>query len=213
MRHSAEGLLLPHWNPWGRRADFDTLAARSACSWNSGRLQVPWPEPVLTTREWIGSRETGEHNTHTSLSWAPSWDPTQLLQDIRNEISFRAEDLFLGFTDMLYFNLKLHFHPTWTFESFKPEEEWKTFSLSFVYPPPRLNLLHFSMHASSYIYLSAPFSIRGDYQVSSCISTVLCFIPLWQGLSLNQDLPVFCLVRFSVSSRNPTVSTTPFPFQ
>lgn len=114
-------LLLPHWNPWGRRADFDRLAAESACSWNSGRLQGPWPMAVRSGRCRIGSGEG--------------------YQVIWGGRSFRAKSLPLGPAGILCFNLALLSHPNillWTFSNIK--RIWSNFAMNACLPNSQIPL-------------------------------------------------------------------------
>lgn len=105
-------LLLPHWNPWGRRADFYRLAAESACSWNSDRLQGLWPMAALPGRNRIRSRvssvSTEHHPPPPGFSRVASMRPIhQTHHVIWKGRSFRANSLPLGFAGILCFNLAL----------------------------------------------------------------------------------------------------------
>lgn len=150
-----------------------------------------------------------------------SWDTTKLLQEIRKE----AEEFLLGASCMLCFNLETAFLSQVNILSLK-SEKWGTLS-SCLFPsqttpfffmilfiscwgtsgsrPHFLTFLCILDHRSIFPPLSQSENIRRLL----CLNCSLPYLLETRSVTLNWELALFCLVRCSASSRDPTVPTTP----
>lgn len=92
------------------------------------------------------------------------------------------------------------------------KRSWNERTLSCVYPPPRLNLLNFSMRALSTSPPLSPFAESIGCPPLFLLLSPLCHwdkVSAWSRISLSDVSLVWCSAR----SRDPTVPTAALSFQ